>query len=261
MNPSFQKIYPIPVWLLSLAFAISCSQEVDPVMDCTTSGLSLNIGSATDPGCTSPGSVSLTATGGKSPYLFSVDGGPLGTSSDFSSLNAGKHTFSVKDTQGCEVSLSHTLSGSAAISVILTTEGCGIQDGTITVTATGGDSTYQYQLDNNAPVSTNLFTGLNSGNHSVTVTDGKGCSTTSAIQVGASLASNVSPLLTENCAISGCHFNVTGRPNFDSSQNIIAAADRIKVRVTEGTMPPSGPLKDEEVRLIATWVDCGAPDN
>lgn len=83
-----------------------------------------------------------------------------------------------------------------------------------------------------------------------------------------SFSAKVSPIIAQNCAISGCHAgsNATAGLNLTEFQTIqsIAQNGQLVGRVT-GTggalMPPSGSLPDCDIALIKNWVNQGAPDN
>ena len=71
---------------------------------------------------------------------------------------------------------------------------------------------------------------------------------------------NIAQIIETNCAISGCHAG-TISPDFREFSTIQARAGRIRVRTQNRTMPKNGSLTQEEIDLIACWVDAGAPDN
>ena len=64
-----------------------------------------------------------------------------------------------------------------------------------------------------------------------------------------------------NCAVSGCH-NGTQFPDFRSLSNIQQNKDQIRQRTQTGNMPPNGrSLTQQQIDLIACWIDDGALDN
>jgi hypothetical protein len=67
-----------------------------------------------------------------------------------------------------------------------TVEHCaGTRDGSITATATGGTSPYQYSKDGGTNwQNSNMFTGLSNGTYTITVRDNNGCMTSSEVTVG-----------------------------------------------------------------------------
>ncbi len=64
----------------------------------------LNVLSVKNPNCgKSDGEITLTATGGKAPYLYSFDAVNFQVDSVFKNLNSGSKIFYVKDAEGCVV--------------------------------------------------------------------------------------------------------------------------------------------------------------
>ena len=92
-----------------------------------------------------------------------------------------------------------------------------------------------------------------------------------------SFSADISPILTSNCAKSGCH--VAGGPHgidlrtYDSviaggEDGAIVIADNAKgseivEEIVEGTMPPppNEPLEAAQVQLIIDWINEGAENN
>jgi hypothetical protein len=68
--------------------------------------------------------------------------------------------------------------------------------------------------------------------------------------------------MANSCAISGCHDgSVSSLPNFSNLSVIQANASMIKSRTQSGNMPKTGSLTQNQIDLIACWVDDGALDN
>lgn len=75
---------------------------------------------------------------------------------------------------------------------------------------------------------------------------------------------NIKPLITTKCAISGCHLDNSGLPDFSQNAIIQSKAAGIKSRTASGNMPPSGSgitLTQQEIDDISCWVDDGAQIN
>jgi uncharacterized protein (DUF2141 family) len=64
------------------------------------------------------------------------------------------------------------------LSEFITNETCTDANGTIDLTATGGNSGYQFSLNAGLSQSSTMFTGLSAGSYSATVVDAENCSTT-----------------------------------------------------------------------------------
>lgn len=125
------------------------------------------------------GTATITPTNGSGPYQYSIDGGPWQPSNVFNGLAAGNHLVNVMDVSGCMVNgLQVTVATGQALTAITggTAPSCTIGlDGTLTVTPTNGTAPYQYSIDGGPFQTSNVFTGLASGNHTVNMIDGGGC--------------------------------------------------------------------------------------
>ena len=99
----------------------------------------------------------------------------------------------------------------------------------------------------------------------MTIKDANDCTDSKMVTVAevpeVSYADQVRPIIDTNCQISNCHGERQGIPSFATYADVKAIASGIKLRTTGQSMPPSGPLPDAEIKLIADWVDQGAPNN
>ena len=75
-----------------------------------------------------------------------------------------------------------------------------------------------------------------------------------------SYASDISPIISTNCAISGCHAG-SQFPDLRIFSNVQSNANTIKSLTQSRAMPKKGSLTPAEISLIGCWVDNGAPDN
>ena len=111
---------------------------------------------------------------------YSINNGALQTSNVFENLDSGTYTISAHHINGCVVSEDITISNPSALIIddVATTDvACfGDANGTITVTASGGQGNLQYSLDGANYQTSNLFDILSSGNYQVFVRDELGCS-------------------------------------------------------------------------------------
>ena len=72
----------------------------------------------------------------------------------------------------------------------------------------------------------------------------------------------IQPMISANCAISGCHSSGAQLPDLSNYAGISASADRIRVRsITEKTMPPSGPLSSCSISQLQNWLNAEALNN
>ncbi|SHL42803.1 T9SS type A sorting domain-containing protein [Flavobacterium saccharophilum] len=136
--------------------------------------------------CGESDTVTITAAGGKAPYLYSFDESNTYSSVNISnSLQQGSHTVFVKDSNGCSTILSVLIESSDVLSVSLTTKNpyC-FHDtsGKIIATATGGKAPYAYSIGNDY-VGSNTFDNLSAGQYTVSVKDALGCISTAIVSI------------------------------------------------------------------------------
>ncbi|MVM36645.1 hypothetical protein GO730_01445 [Spirosoma sp. HMF3257] len=164
----------------------------------------------------SVGAYSVTATGGTSPYQYSLDDGKTyQTSPLFTGLGLGSYALVVKDANGCVVKpASYQMSSSVAPTITpqVTNVSCnGLQNGSILVDLTGGadlGQTYA-SINNGTTFTTNFrFNSLGAGVYPVVVKYGNNCLTpvqSTTLTQPAVLAFN-----TTKVNVTGCFGNTTG---------------------------------------------------
>lgn len=157
----------------------ACFTNFNLVVPVVVSNPQITIISQVEPGCgQNNGEINAQVSGGSQPYRFSLNGGPVQNTGFFTGLPAGNYTISVEDATGCQRSISTTLTSSAAPEIILGSQSnpaCGQTNGSISVTATGGTSPFQFKLNNGPYQASGLFSGLPAGNYVVSVLDAAGC--------------------------------------------------------------------------------------
>lgn len=264
----------VVVWLL--VFAGCASNDEPKPIDCNTSDLAITLSTKTDPAdCgISNGSITVSATGGDAPYQFKLSTGTYGSGATFNNLGAGSFTFMVKDANDCEktltgIVLSAPSSPVAGASTILNHTNCLNPNGSITVNVTGGTPPYEYKIGSGAFGSSNIFSQLKAGSYAITVNDAADCSVTIndvvASNTTVSFVADIKPILQTSCIKSGCHNGDNGADrNWSVFANVKASAQAIKSRTGNKSMPadiaPTG-LPQNQIDLIACWVDSGAQDN
>ncbi|MFT4681686.1 MAG: hypothetical protein ACI9YU_001535, partial [Flavobacteriales bacterium] len=108
---------------------------------------------------------------------------------------------------GCQATTTVTLSNPSAIQLIVIGEAnpsCGVSDGSILITASGGTAPLQYSIDNGVTFQAgNGFTGLLAGNYDIVVEDGAGCqiSTTSILTAPPGTSSSFSVALCDTYTV------------------------------------------------------------
>lgn len=124
------------------------------------------------------GSITPSATGGKAPYLFSLNTGQQLVDGTFTGLTAGTYTLTVRDANNCTKTKSITINQESSVAFTITktdVTSCSV-NGVITVTASGGQSPYQYSKDGGVTWQvSNNFTGLEAKSYAVVVKDNVGC--------------------------------------------------------------------------------------
>jgi hypothetical protein len=163
------------------------------------------------------GSATASMTGGTFPYQY-IWTGPGGYSSSIQSptgLAAGTYSVTIIDGNGCTASTSTTVQASGSnvtASATSTGASCGQNNGTVTVTASGGNAPYTYRLNGGAGQSSNVFTGLAAGTYTVQVSDVNGCSGSTTVTVG-NAPDVTAPVLTcPSNIVLGTSPNICGAP-------------------------------------------------
>ena len=122
--------------------------------------------------------------GGVEPYSFAWSTGA--TTSTIGDLGAGTYEVTLTDAEGCQATAAFVIEAFDApvVTIESTDTSCGEDDGSATVSATGGTGVYTYLWSNGA-VSDSIG-GLAAGVYSVTVTDMMGCTGEATVEIGAS---------------------------------------------------------------------------
>ena len=123
------------------------------------------------------GTITALGTGGTPPLEFSIDGSTFQSTGDFTSLPSGTYTITVQDGTGCTNSKDITITNPTGpnVTASLASTSCGLNNGSITATGTGGTAPLQYSIDGFAFQAGNLFFGLAAGNYNLYVKDANNC--------------------------------------------------------------------------------------
>ena len=268
------KIVSLTLVTLIITFIqLSCSSDdlIQPI-DCSQSTLSLSLQSVNDASsCTaSDGRITVNASGGEGPYTFEI-GSVKNDGGTFDGLAVGNYEVKVTDVNLCfkllDVSLS-ALGSSLSLATTSTPDtDCLTENGTITATEIGGVAPYEFRLNNGVFGSSSTFNALKEGNYNIEVRDSQGCSFIKTVTVekgetGVSFSGQIKPIIDTKCALSGCHNGDNGaNRNWTVFSNVKSNAANIKTRTGNRSMPLTGSLTQEQIDLIACWVDDGARDN
>lgn len=144
------------------------------------------------------GEISLSVSGGRPVYEYSIDNVPFGNPSPFGddsvfiNLLAGTYQVGVQDDNGCLDSVEVTVTEPSPLSVspiAITDVDCfGAASGAIDVTGSGGTAPYQFATNLGGfspPITTPPFTigGLREGSYIVIMRDANGCTVDSVVNV------------------------------------------------------------------------------
>lgn len=140
---------------------------------------SINVISTTNINCKGEahGSITVEATGGKAPYAYSLDHASYISSINnykaFANLQAGIHTITMKDANGCNASVEVTISEPVSALNSVTT----VKNQTITINALGGTGEIKYAISPNLDKfsTNNVFSTLTSGSYTILISDANGC--------------------------------------------------------------------------------------
>jgi len=127
----------------------------------------------------SDGSATANITGGSPPYIYEWSPQPGLNQPSIDDLTSGSYTLLITDDNGCTLTLPFNIAEPASISIDLISEmppACnGTNDGSLTVSASGGTAPYTYSWDT-TPVQTGpTINNLGPGVYTVSVTDANGC--------------------------------------------------------------------------------------
>ncbi len=168
-----------------------------------TNGPVLSVTSQTNNLCAgqSNGAITVSVTGGKTPYKYSWSNGA--TTASINGLQAGPYQVTVTDANGCSdvKTITITAPTTLALTTSTTQAACNTSNGGASVTVSGGTSPYTYMWSN-ASTSTSI-SNVAAGSYSVAITDKNGC-TSSAV---ASVSNASGPVITitsvsdDNCSL------------------------------------------------------------
>jgi hypothetical protein len=138
----------------------------------------------------SNGSITASATGGTG-FTYSINNGAFQASGTFSGLAAGNYTITAKNSNGCTAAKQVSLVGvdpCAGITVVVSSTQVnpttGSSNGSITASATGGTG-FTYSLNNGAFQAGTTFSGLATGNYTLTAKNSNGCTGVKQVTLGA----------------------------------------------------------------------------
>ena len=155
------------------------SGDIDAQID-EPSELQIETVNVTDVSCNgnSEGTISIEAMGGVPPYAYAIDGGASSASGVFEGLSAGLHVIVINDFNNCILEYSVTIDEPDAISVVVdqVNISCfGMNDGSVTLNASGGVPPFDYALNGAEFTAVNTFENLSPGDYTYLVRDANSC--------------------------------------------------------------------------------------
>lgn len=188
--------------IYSLALPLSGMNTLNAQCPAATP-LVINSVTTTESRCQASGTVTVLASGGSTPYTYSIISGPIlsapQSSNLLKSLAPGAYTIQVTDNCNTSVTTTFTIAGTYTVpSVAINTQlpTCSSSsDGSITINVTNGRAPMAYSLINPSPVTTgpqasNVFSGLPVGSYTCQVTDSCGNFQTRTVVLNSSSSVN-----------------------------------------------------------------------
>ncbi|WP_417872061.1 hypothetical protein, partial [Winogradskyella sp.] len=180
---------------VTISDANGCSTTSQATINQPSNSLTSSITNTINVDCKNgtDGSFTVNASGGTSPYQYSIDNGSTNQSSGlFENLSAGTYNVLITDANNCTINSQAIITEPDKIKVSVTNvnniECSGEATGDISISVNGGTQPYTYAWNNSA-TSQNL-TDVIAGTYSVTITDANGCSAS----ISATITEPSSPL-------------------------------------------------------------------
>ena len=266
--------YSLLAFVGLLCLISSCKKDnVEPLILCDGSLSILIDDKDKGPDCaTHDGFITVSAAGGVEPYQFSLNGGTKQPSSTFSALSAGVYSVTVIDANNCEDVLENILlevvTTLSVTPTVTPDSNCSLNNGSISLSGTGGSGTLNYKLGTGAYSTTTNYSGLAPGTYSVSVKDDSGCEKTISVEVtqgntGITYTGNIAAIINSNCTNSNCHGSGSNRGPGDLTdyEKVKSAATNIFNAVNSGRMPQGADkLSDSQIALISCWISDGKPN-
>lgn len=167
------------------------------------------------------GSLIINVSGGTAPYQYQLaeaGAGAWSTSNTFNGLAANTYPVSVRDNTGCVITVYAVITQPAAYVINYTAANAtctGSNNGSISVTVSGGTSPYSYNWTKNsvAFATTQSISGLSPASYELIVTDAMGCTT--------------APIVSQqinNIGVSGYNEDVVANGNNNSPESATSQA-------------------------------------
>ena len=148
----------------------------------------------------STGGVTVTGSGGTSPYNYKIGSGSYQSSGTFGPLAAGNYTITVQDANNCTFNIPLTITQSplpftGSISTQMNVSCFGLSNGTVTVSGTGGTAPYQYSFNGEPYQASATFSGLAAGTYTITIRDVNLCTTNVSATITQPVQISIAPVI------------------------------------------------------------------
>jgi len=149
------------------------------------------------------GSAKINISGGSLPFTYNWSNGQ--NTDSITNLSAGIYSFTITDNNACElidsISIQEPITLNANFNSIITASCNGVNDGSASVSASGGTIPYTYLWSNNQSDSTAI--NLLAGTYTVTITDSNGCSINNSVVINEPAILSLSIANTFNATCNG----------------------------------------------------------
>ncbi len=172
------------VYIVTVKDANNCTNTV-PITVNSTGGPQVTATSTASACSGNTGTITASGSGGSGALQYSINGITFQSGTSFTGLAPNTYTLLVRDINGCIGATIITVPSSTAptVNAVVSPTTCNASDGIITANGTGGTSPYTYSLNGGAFVGSNVFSGLATGNYSITIKDFNGCTNTTTATV------------------------------------------------------------------------------
>lgn len=220
---------------MNSAWGVDVSQYIRAIL-CGGCASSLIINpSSNNPTCNQAnGSITIAASGGTSPYQYSIDGGTtFQASGTFTNLSAGTYNVIIEDATGCSETNVITLNNVGGVTPTITSNQSICAGNSVSITAGGAGAGGSYMWDNGlgsgsshviAPASTTTYT--------VTITDVNNCTATASVTISVDNPPTVTLNPTSGSICSGESITITASGAQSYNWNTGATTSSITVSPT-----------------------------
>lgn len=168
------------------------------------SGITATVSSTPSDCGVNNGAITVTASGGTTPYTYSLNGGAAQSSQTFSNVPSGTHTVTAQDATGCSASLTFVVDETPISGNMVVTQPTCTTQGVIDISGPTGTAPFQYSINGGTLQSAPLFNGLTAGTYVVLVQDANLCTYSETVVINGAPASVTPGVSITGSATSTC---------------------------------------------------------